>query len=96
MQVFLTQTWNRKASSVYTRAMARAIEIARGEAELAAFLGSSENEIRRWASGDTIPPAPLFLAIVDVVTANALAPSALENLPIARARRSSAALRGAA
>jgi hypothetical protein len=32
---------------------------------------------------------PIFLAIVDIVTANALTPVALENLPVARARRSS-------
>jgi hypothetical protein len=33
---------------------------------------------------------PIFLAIVDVVSANALTPMALENLPLARARLSSA------
>jgi hypothetical protein len=36
---------------------------------------------------------PIFLALVDVVAANALTPTALENLPLARARRSSAAPR---
>ena len=90
MEVKLTQTWNRKSSTVYTRALARAIEVAGGEEALAAFLGSSAREIRTWARGDTIPPRPLFLAIVDVLAANALAPVALENLPAARARRSSA------
>jgi hypothetical protein len=32
---------------------------------------------------------PIFLAIVDILAANALAPAALDNLPLARARRSS-------
>ena len=34
---------------------------------------------------------PIFLAVVDIVAANALTPTALETLPAARARRSSAA-----
>jgi len=38
---------------------------------------------------------PIFFAIVDAVAANALTPTALENLPLARARRSSAAARHA-
>jgi hypothetical protein len=45
-------------------------------------------EIETWLSGTTNPPAPIFLAIVDIVAANSLAPVALENLPLARARRS--------
>jgi hypothetical protein len=31
---------------------------------------------------------PIFLAMVDIAAANALTPAALENLPAARARRS--------
>lgn len=91
MAVVLRQTWNRKPASVYTRALARAIEIARTPEELAAFLGSSPGEVQKWASGDANPPMPIFLAIVDVLAANALTGSALENLPGVRARRSSAA-----
>ncbi len=87
----LTHTWSRKPSSVYTRALARAIEVAGGAEPLAAFLGSSASEVGKWLTGETCPPMPIFLAIVDIVAANALTPAALENLPIARARRSSGA-----
>jgi len=89
MAVGLTHTWNRKASSVYTRALARALEIAGSADALGAFLGSSAKEVETWSSGETCPPMPIFLAIVDIVAANALTPVALENLPVARARRSS-------
>jgi hypothetical protein len=91
MPVVLRQTWNRKPASVYTRALARAVEIARTPEDLAAFLGSSPSEIHKWASGEANPPTPIFLAIVDVLAANALTGCALENLPSVRARRSSAA-----
>ena len=83
----------RRQSTVYTRALRRAIEIADGEDNLARFLGSTAPEIGRWASGETNPPMPIFLAIVDVVAANALTTLALENLPAARARLSSAVTR---
>ncbi len=69
----------------------RAIEIAGRVEELAAFLASTPSEIGTWATGASNPPVPIFLAIVDIVAANALTPTALENLPVARARRSSAA-----
>jgi hypothetical protein len=90
MAIALTHTWNRKASTVYTRALARAIEIAGTAEVLGAFLGSSSREVEMWARGETCPPMPIFLAIVDVLAENALTPTALENLPAARARRSSA------
>ena len=90
MAIALTHTWNRKASTVYTRALVRAIEIAGSAEALGAFLGSSSREVEMWASGETCPPMPIFLAIVDVLAGNALTPTALENLPAARARRSSA------
>lgn len=83
----------RKQSTVYTRALARAIEIAGGVEELAAFLACTPAEIGTWTTGASNPPMPVFLALVDVVAANALTPTALENLPLARARRSSAAAR---
>lgn len=82
----------RRQSTVYTRTLARAIEIAGSVEELAAFLASTPAEIGIWTTGVSNPPVPIFLALVDVVAANALTPTALENLPIARARRSSAAL----
>lgn len=85
-----TQAWKRKESTVYTRVLARAVEIAGSVDELARFLASTPAEIGTWASGQFNPPMPIFLALVDVVAANALTPTALENLPAARARRSSA------
>ena len=96
MATVLTQTWNRKASTVYTRVLTRSIEIAGSREVLAEFLASSPAELETWASGVTNPPMPIFLAMVDVVAANALTPAALDNLPLARARRSRAAPRGAA
>lgn len=85
----------RRDSTVYTRAIARAIEVAGSIEELARFLASTPAEIGKWASGETNPPMPIFLALVDVLAANVLTPAALENLPAARARRSSAVLQGA-
>lgn len=79
---------NRKETNVYKRALARAVEIAGNEDTLARFLGSTRAEILKWGSGDTYPPMPIFLALVDIVAANALTPTALNNLPPARARRS--------
>lgn len=90
MAIALTHTWNRKASTVYTRALTRAIEIAGTADALAAFLGSSSKEVEMWARGETCPPMPLFLAVVDILAGNTLTATALENLPAARARRSSA------
>jgi len=79
---------NRKELTVYKRTLARAVEIAGNEETLARFLGSTRTEILKWTSGDTYPPMPIFLALVDIVVANALTPTALNNLPPARARRS--------
>jgi DNA-binding transcriptional regulator YdaS (Cro superfamily) len=80
---------NRNEAAVYKRTLARAVEIAGDEQRLAQFLGSTPAELRKWASGESNPPMPFFLAMVDVVVANALTPAALTNLPAARARRSS-------
>lgn len=85
----LTHTLSRKPSTPYTRALVRAVEIAGSTEALAAFLGSSSREVETWSRGETCPPMPIFLAIVDILAANALAPAALDNLPLARARRSS-------
>lgn len=82
---FLTK---RGQSTVYTRTLVRAVEIAGGVEELGAFLASTPAEIATWSTGVSNPPMPIFLALVDVVAANALTPTALENLPIARRRRS--------
>jgi len=78
----------RKEPNVYRRTLARAIEIAGSQENLARFLACTPNEIAKWASGESNPPMPIFLAMVDITAANALTPVALENLPAARARRS--------
>ena len=78
----------RKEPNVYRRTLARAIEIAGGQEHLARFLACTPGEIAKWASGESNPPMPIFLAMVDIAAANALTPAALENLPAARARRS--------
>jgi DNA-binding transcriptional regulator YdaS (Cro superfamily) len=78
----------RTEPTVYRRTLARAIEIAGSQETLARFLACTPSEILKWASGESNPPMPIFLAMVDVVAANALTPTALENLPAARARRS--------
>lgn len=86
-------TWKRKESTVYTRVLARAIEIAGSVEALAGFLASTPAEIGTWATGKSNAPMPIFLAMVDIVAANALTPTALENLPAARARLSNAVSR---
>lgn len=78
----------RKEPTVYRRTLARAIEIAGGVEALAQFLACTPSEIARWTSGESNPPMPIFLAMVDIAAANALTATALENLPAARARRS--------
>jgi hypothetical protein len=78
----------RKEPTVYRRTLARAIEIAGGVEPLARFLACTPSEIARWTSGDFNPPMPFFLAMVDIAAANELTATALENLPAARARRS--------
>lgn len=78
----------RKEPNVYRRTLARAVEIAGGQESLARFLACTPAEIGKWSSGESNPPMPFFLAMVDITAANALTPEALENLPAARARRS--------
>jgi hypothetical protein len=78
----------RREPTVYLRTLARAIEIAGGPDNLARFLACTPGEIARWSSGESNPPNPIFLAMVDIAAANELTPAALENLPAARARRS--------
>jgi hypothetical protein len=85
-----------RRQSVYTRTLVRAIEVAGDVETLARFLGCKPGEFGRWETGETNPPMPIFLAMVDIVAANSLTPVALENLPAARARLSSALRRPAA
>jgi hypothetical protein len=77
-----------RRENVYTRTLTRAVELAGSAEVLARFLGSTPAEISKWATGETNPPMPIFLAMVDIVAANALTPVALTNLPAARVRRS--------
>ena len=79
----------RNEPTVYRRTLARAIEIAGSVETLASFLACTPREIGKWLTGESNPPMPFFLAMVDIAAANALTPAALENLPAARARRSS-------
>lgn len=78
----------RKEPNVYRRTLARAVEIAGGPERLASFLACTPAEIAKWSTGESNPPMPIFLAMVDITAANALTSAALENLPAARARRS--------
>jgi hypothetical protein len=71
----------RNEPNVYRRTLAR-------EEVLARFLACTPSEIAKWSSGESAPPMPFFLAMVDIAAANALTATALENLPAARARRS--------
>lgn len=85
-----TNDMNRTEPTVYRRTLARAIEVAGSEENLARFLGSTRSELLKWTSGESNAPMPIFLAMVDILAANALTPIALTNLPAARARRSTA------
>jgi hypothetical protein len=82
------RTVTRNEPNVYRRTLARAIEIAGGPENLGRFLACTPGEIAKWSSGESNPPMPFFLAMVDITAANALTPEALQNLPAARARRS--------
>ena len=66
--------------TAYTRTIGRAIEVAGSEQKLARFLGYPEVMLRDWACGAAAPPPEIFLALVDIVAANHLAPAALKNL----------------
>jgi DNA-binding transcriptional regulator YdaS (Cro superfamily) len=67
-------------ATAYTRTIERAIQVAGDAHKLAQFLGYPEAVLRDWACGAANPPPEIFLALVDIVAANHLAPAALENL----------------
>jgi DNA-binding transcriptional regulator YdaS (Cro superfamily) len=71
---------NRSEPTVHRRTLGRAIEIAGGDEKLALFLGVPLAELKRWHAGEADLPAKMFLALVDIVSSNALAPAALRNL----------------
>lgn len=66
--------------SISQRAAVRAVEIAGHEEVLAGFLGVSGTEVKRWVYAKSNPSSNVFLALVDIVAANFLTPSALFNL----------------
>ena len=70
----------RPEPTVARRTLARAIEIAGSHEKLAAFLQVEAAQIRSWAAGAASPPTPVFLALMDIVAANALTPTALRTL----------------
>jgi hypothetical protein len=53
--------------SIYTRTLERAAEILGDEEVLAAFLGISWTELRRWLSGKEAPTQDAFLRSVDIL-----------------------------
>jgi hypothetical protein len=63
---------HRTEPTVHRRTLGRAIEIAGGEHELAAFLSLPLADIRRWYAGEADFSTEIFLALVDIVSANAL------------------------
>jgi len=66
--------------TVARRTLGRAIDIAGSPEALAAFLGLSLNDVSEWISGRAAPPTAVFLALVDIVSANRLVAHALGNL----------------
>ena len=71
---------NRSEPTVHRRTLGRAIEIAGGDDKLALFLGVPLADLKRWYAGEAELPVKIFLALVDIVSSNGLAPSALRNL----------------
>jgi hypothetical protein len=71
---------NRTEPTVHRRTLARAVEIAGSDEKLARFLRLPLADLQKWARGETEPPTPVFLALVDIVASNALTPAALSNL----------------
>jgi hypothetical protein len=74
----------RPEPTVSRRTLARAIEIAGSDRKLATFLQLELADIRSWASGTATPPTNVFLALMDIVAANALTPAALRTLKSGR------------
>jgi DNA-binding transcriptional regulator YdaS (Cro superfamily) len=63
---------NRIESNAQRRTLERAIGIAQGDDKLAAFLGVTAADLQRWSAGRAPIPLDIFLALVDVVSANQL------------------------
>jgi len=80
----------RADSTSHTRTLARAIEIAGSIERLADFLCRPLADLAAWSRGTPIP-SPWFLALVDIVSANALTAKAFDNLAGAKTRRTALA-----
>lgn len=77
--------------TVARRTLGRAIDIAGGPGRLAEFLSLRLGDVLDWSEGHKPLPSRVFLAMVDIVSANGLVRSALKNL----SRRQDAAWAGA-
>lgn len=55
-------------TTVYTRTLHRACEVAGGVAELAAQLRVPAIALQRWLDGEEIPPTRVFLQCVDIIS----------------------------
>ena len=66
--------------TVGRRTLGRAIDIAGSVEALAAFLGLSLLDVAEWTAGRKPLPTAVFLALVDIVSANRLVANALANL----------------
>jgi len=63
---------NRSESNPQRRTLGRGIEIAGGIDELAAFLRFPVADLQQWFAGRAPTPAHVFLALIDIVSANQL------------------------
>jgi hypothetical protein len=66
--------------TVGRRTLGRAIDIAGSAEALAAFLGLSLVDLAEWTAGRKPLPTAVFLALVDIVSANRLVANALGSL----------------
>ena len=55
------------ASSVYSRALAKAAELLGGRTELARMLQVPIADVERWLADDGKPPREVFLRVVDII-----------------------------
>jgi hypothetical protein len=63
----LRNDWRVTAASVYSRALAKAVELLGGRPELSRILQVPLSDIERWLADDGKPPREVFLRIVDII-----------------------------
>jgi hypothetical protein len=63
-------------SSVYSRTMQKAAQLAGGEKKLARYLRVPISELQKWMAGQDTPPIPTFLKAIDLVLEETPSPSA--------------------